>query len=85
LLEYSCEDWDNCSQTDNNKLEKLQLKAARIVTGLIVYSSRESLYQEMDGKHYQVDRNAQVLMEVNRQYDGLPKLEVKISLSSTVK
>ena len=46
LLEYSCEDWDNCSQTDNNKLEKLQLKAARIVTGLTVYSSRESLYQE---------------------------------------
>ena len=46
LLEYSCEVWDNCSQTDNDRLEKLQLEAARIVTGLAVYSSRDSLYQE---------------------------------------
>jgi hypothetical protein len=46
LLEYSFEVWDNCSQTDNDRLEKLQLEAARIVTGLTVYSSRESLYQE---------------------------------------
>jgi hypothetical protein len=32
--------------TDNDRLEKLQLEAARIVTGLTVYSSRDSLYQE---------------------------------------
>jgi hypothetical protein len=47
LLEYFCEVWDNCSQTDNCRLEKLQLEVARIVTGLTVYSSRDSLYQEM--------------------------------------
>ena len=29
LLEYSCEVRDNCSQTDNDRLEKLQLEAAR--------------------------------------------------------
>jgi hypothetical protein len=46
LLKYSCEVWGNCSQTNNDKLEKLQLEAARIVTGLTVYSSRDSLYQE---------------------------------------
>jgi hypothetical protein len=46
LLEYSCEVWDNCSQTDNNRLEKLQLEAAHIVTGLTAYSSKDSLYQE---------------------------------------
>jgi hypothetical protein len=46
LLEYSCEVWDKCSQTDNDRLEKLQLEAARIVEGLTVYSSRDSLYQE---------------------------------------
>jgi hypothetical protein len=33
LLEYSFEIWDNCSQTDNDRLEKLQQEAARIVTG----------------------------------------------------
>ena len=37
LLEYSCKVWDNCSQTDNDRLEKLQLEAARIVTGLTVF------------------------------------------------
>ena len=37
LLEYSCEVWDNCSQTDNDRLENVQLEAARIVTGLTVY------------------------------------------------
>ena len=37
LLEYSCEVWDNCSQTDNNRLEKLRLEAAHIVTGLTVF------------------------------------------------
>jgi hypothetical protein len=46
LLEYSCEIWDNCSQTDNDRLEKIQLEAARIVTGLTAFSSRDSLYQE---------------------------------------
>jgi hypothetical protein len=36
LLEYSCEVCDNCSQTDNDTREKLQLEAARIVSGLTV-------------------------------------------------
>jgi hypothetical protein len=38
--------WGNCSQTDNDRLEKLQLEAARIVTGLTAYLSRDSLFQE---------------------------------------
>ena len=57
LLEYSFEVWDNCSQTDNDRLEKLQLEAARIVTGLTAYLSWVSLYQE-NGGNYQVDGNA---------------------------
>ena len=46
LLEYSCEVCDNCSQTDNDTREKLQLETARIVSGLTVFSSWDSLYQE---------------------------------------
>ena len=57
LLEYSCVVWDNCSQTDNDRLEKLQLEAACIVTGLTAYLSWVSLYQE-NGGNYQVDGNA---------------------------
>ena len=45
-LEYFCEVWDNCSQTDNDRLEKIHIEAVRIVTGLTAYSSRDSLYQE---------------------------------------
>jgi hypothetical protein len=33
LFEYACEIWDNCGIGYSDKLEKLQLDAARIVTG----------------------------------------------------
>jgi hypothetical protein len=38
--------WDDCCIRDTQKLECLQLEAARIVTGLPIYSSAESLYFE---------------------------------------
>ena len=44
LLEYASEVWDGCSQTDANRLEQVQLNAARIVTGLPVFASLNSLY-----------------------------------------
>jgi hypothetical protein len=43
-LEYASTVWDGCSDID--KLEKVQLCAARIVTGLPIIASRESLYSE---------------------------------------
>jgi hypothetical protein len=46
LLEYGCELWDDCCIRDTQILECLQLEAARIVTGLPIYSSAESLYFE---------------------------------------
>ena len=46
LLEYACEVWDGCSKQDEEKLEKVHLEAARIITGLPIYASRESLYKE---------------------------------------
>ena len=47
LLEYASEVWDGCSQTDSNKLEQVQLNAARIVTGLPVFASLNSLYHSV--------------------------------------
>jgi len=32
-LEYASVDWDNCNMYEQNKLEKTQLEAGRIVTG----------------------------------------------------
>ena len=46
LLEYGSEVWDGCSINDNNRLEQIQLNAARIVTGLPIFASLRSLYFE---------------------------------------
>ena len=46
LLEYASEVWDGCNQIDARRLEQVQLNAARIVTGLPIFSSLNSLYYE---------------------------------------
>lgn len=46
LLEYASEVWDGCTQMDANRLEQVQLNAARIVTGLPIFASLNSLYTE---------------------------------------
>jgi hypothetical protein len=52
ILEYASEVWDNCRQTNCNRLEKIQIEAAGIVTGLSIYGSLDSIYKETGGKHY---------------------------------
>ena len=39
IFQYSCEIWDNCGVCYSTKLEKLQLDAARIVTGLPIFTN----------------------------------------------
>ena len=46
LLEYACEVWDDCGIGYSDKLEKIQLDAARIVTGLPIFTKSEYLYAE---------------------------------------
>jgi hypothetical protein len=43
LFEYACEVWNNCGIGYSDKLEKLQLDAARIVTGLPIFTKSEYL------------------------------------------
>ena len=45
-FEYACEIWDNCGVCYSTKLEKLQLDAARIVTGLPIFTKTDKLYSE---------------------------------------
>jgi hypothetical protein len=45
-MEYACEVWDNCGIGYSDKLEKLLLDAARIVTGLPIFTKSEYLYAE---------------------------------------
>jgi hypothetical protein len=46
LFEYACELWDKCGIGNSQKLEQLQLEAARIVTGLPMLTKTEILYKE---------------------------------------
>ena len=46
LLEYASEVWNGCNQIDSDRLEQVQLNAARIVTGLPIFASLNSLYFE---------------------------------------
>jgi len=42
IMEYGCEVWNRCGVEFTDKLEKLQLEAIRIATGLLAYASRNS-------------------------------------------
>jgi hypothetical protein len=46
MFEYACELWDGCNQQDSDNLYKLQLEVGRIVTGLPLFASCESIYFE---------------------------------------
>jgi hypothetical protein len=46
ILEFASEVWDNCGQTNCNRLERMQIEGARIVTGLSTYASFDSIYKE---------------------------------------
>jgi hypothetical protein len=40
----ACDLWDKCGIGNSQKLEQLQLEAARIVTGLPIFTKNEILY-----------------------------------------
>jgi hypothetical protein len=46
VLEYACKVWDGCYERDIEQLEKIQLEAARIITGSTKFASKDSLYFE---------------------------------------
>ena len=46
ILEYADVVWDNCTQYEINAVEKIQIEAARIVTGTSILVSLEKLYNK---------------------------------------
>ena len=46
IVEYASFVWDGCSEQDSVTLQKVQNKAARLVTGLTRSVSLENLYKE---------------------------------------
>ena len=69
-LEYASTVWDGCSAHDIEKLEKVQLSAARIVTGLPIFASRESLYTETGWQTLQNRRYAAKMTTMFKIYNG---------------
>jgi len=69
-LEYACEVWDGCTLYDADLLERVQLEAARIVTGLSSYASRESLYLETGRKTLQKRREIRKLNLFYKIHNG---------------
>ena len=47
LFEYASEVWDNCGSLNLEKLDCLQLEAARIVTGLPIVCKTDYIYHEI--------------------------------------
>ena len=52
MFEYACEIWDNCGVCYSTKLQKMQLDAARIVTGLPIFTKTDKLYSETGNSSY---------------------------------
>lgn len=73
ILEYAPEVWDNCGVCLSSKLERLQLEAARIVTGLPIFTNSEKLYGETGWEKLEVRRNRRKLnMMYNIEHKNAP-------------
>jgi hypothetical protein len=61
IAEYACELWDNCGIGNSQKLEQLQLEAARVATGLPIYSI---LYRETGWELLSARRKLQLFYNI---------------------
>ena len=61
-LEYASIVWDNCSKSEKEILENVQLRAAKIVSGAINRTSRELIYRELGWDSLEERRKRQRLI-----------------------
>ena len=61
-MEYASEVWDNCGQINSDRLEKVQLEAAGIVTGLPSFASINSIYIETGWEKLKTRREVRKLV-----------------------
>jgi hypothetical protein len=70
MLEYGSIVWDNCDKECKIMIEKVQLDAARIVTGGIKGTSHESLYVETGWQPLSERRKTQKLLMYHKMIHG---------------
>ena len=69
-FEYACEVWDNITETDSTRLDRLQHDAARIVTGLPKFCSIASLYAEIGWEMLKSRREKRKLCQMYKIKSG---------------
>ena len=70
LLEYSLVVWDKCSRTEKDRLEKVQVEAARIVTGITRSASTIDLCKEIGWSMLDIRHKYQKLVLVYKIVNG---------------
>jgi hypothetical protein len=70
ILEYASEVWFNCGQFNSNRLEKVQIEAARIVCGFPSYASIASIYKETGWDKLKVRREVKNLTLFYKIYNN---------------
>ena len=71
ILEYSDIIWDNCTQYEKDELDKMQLEAARIVSGTTKLVSSASLYMELGWESLSSRRRKHKLVMFYKMINGL--------------
>ena len=84
LLEYADVVWDNCTQYEADELEKIQIEAARIVTGATRLVSLNLLYCETGWNTLSCRRNKHKIIMFHKIYTGLSPPYLSALLPSTV-
>ena len=84
LLEYADVVWDNCTQYEADELEKIQIEAARIVTGATRLASLNPLYCEIGLDTLACRRNKHKIIMFYKMYTGLSPAYLSALLAATV-
>ncbi len=71
ILEYADIVWDNCTQHEKDELEKIQLEAARIVTGATKLVSLDLLYKETGWEKLSTRRRKHKLVTFYKMYNNM--------------
>jgi hypothetical protein len=81
IFEYACEVWDNCGVSNSCKLERLQLQAARIITGLPIFTNTEYLYniEKLAGRDWKKEElgessNYYIISKTSHAYSNIGRM-----------
>ena len=83
IFEYAFEVWDNSGVSNSCKLERLPLEAARIITGLPIFTNTEYLYRETGWERLDERRTRRKLQLLyNIQNDSTPSYLLDLTPST---